>query len=233
MTGVPAERIQVIPSGVDLAALHAPDAAGPPTHRLADLLGIPRDRPIIGCVANLQPPKSLDTLVAAAARVRATHPEVVFCVLGEGPERPRLERQVQARGLTAGFFLPGFQTDAAALVPEMTAVVLPSRAEGLGTSLLEAMAVSRPVVASRVGGIPEVVTDGTDGLLVPPGDEEALAATLRRLLEDAALRDRLGAAAARRAEAFSADRMVAAVQAVYEDVFGASPSASGEEDSGT
>ncbi|MBX9622436.1 MAG: glycosyltransferase family 4 protein [Gemmataceae bacterium] len=146
----------------------------------------------------LSPEKGFDVLIDAAAEVLQAEPTTGFVLFGEGTMRPDLERRVAAFGLTGRFVLPGFRADLDRLLPGAGVVCLPSFTEGLPNVALEASAAGVPVVATAVGGTPEVVADGETGLLVPPGDPAALAEMLLTLLRDPALRSRMGAAGRRR-----------------------------------
>ena len=133
-----------------------------------------------------------------------------------------LEHQVKALHLEKHVLLPGFRDDVLALLKGFDVFVMCSETEGLGTSILDAMACGKPVVGTRTGGIPEVVEDGVTGLLVEPRDPQSLADAITTLLKDEALRTRMGAAGlARVREQFTVDRMVAGTLAVYEQVLGA------------
>ena len=143
-------------------------------------------------------------------------PDARFVILGEGDLRPSLERQIKELRLDKHVLLPGFRADVLAFLRAFDVFVMPSIAEGLGTSLLDAMAASKATVATNTGGIPEVVADGETGVLVPPRDHRALAQAISRLLKDKNLRERLGAAGLARVQrVFSAARMVDETLAVY------------------
>jgi L-malate glycosyltransferase len=182
-------------------------------------LGVPAGVPVVGNVAALTDHKDHPTLLAAAARVLAARPEVRFVIVGEGERRPALEAQARALGLGAGCLFAGFRPDLDRLMPAFDVFCLSSHMEGLGTSLLDAMAFARPVVATRAGGIPEAVEDNVTGRVVPVRDPEALARALLEVLGDPARAAALGAAGrARFVERFTADRMVEQTLAVYGEV---------------
>jgi glycosyltransferase involved in cell wall biosynthesis len=137
-------------------------------------------------------------------------------ILGEGDNRPGLERQIKELHLEKHVFLPGFRADVLGFLRAFDLFVMPSVSEGLGTSLLDAMAASKPTVATRTGGIPEVVIDGETGILVPPRDHHALAQAIARLLKDQQLRETMGNAGFERVQrVFSAERMVERTLEVY------------------
>ena len=148
-------------------------------------------------------------------------PDARFVILGEGELREHLERQVREHHLEKHVLLPGFRTDVLGCIKGFDLFAMSSVTEGLGTSLLDAMACSRAIVATRAGGIPEVVEDGVTGLLVPPRDHAAMAHAIVRLLRDDGLRKRMGdAGLARVSERFTVERMVAETAAVYARVAG-------------
>jgi glycosyltransferase involved in cell wall biosynthesis len=165
--------------------------------------------------ARLDPQKGLDVLLQAAARV----PEARFALAGEGPERSRLESQAAALGLGDRMLFLGHRTDIPELLAASDVFVLPSLYECSPLAVLEAMAAGKPVVTSAIGGTDELVVDGASGLLLRPGDADALAFTLRRVLGDPPLRARLGAAARDRAVAlFSAPVAAERVTRLYEEL---------------
>jgi glycosyltransferase involved in cell wall biosynthesis len=203
--GLPAEGIEVIHNGVDIERFgRAGDRAAA---RAA--LGIEDGRPVVGAVARLEPRKGIDVLIRAAVLVRRSMPEACFVVLGDGPDRGLLASLTRRLGLEGRVRLMGMRDDVADLLPAFDVCALPSRTEALPLALLEYLAAGKPVAATRVGSVGEVVVDGAHGLLVAPEDPEALAAALVRLLGDPALSGSLAAAGRRRVEsAFSVEVMV-------------------------
>jgi glycosyltransferase involved in cell wall biosynthesis len=209
--GVPADRTVVVNEGIDLERV----AAAPPA-RLHEELWLPHQAPIVGNVAALVPHKGQRHLIEAAALVVRQLPDTRFMIAGEGELREALERQIKDHRLEKHVALLGFQPDVLSLHKAFDLFVMSSVTEGLGTSLLDAMACGKAIVATKAGGIPEVVTEGKTGLLVPPRDHPAMAKAIVRLLKDAALRDRMGAAGLKVArEKFSAERMVQDTLRVY------------------
>ena len=209
--GVAPERIRVVYEGV-------PDRPGVPGggQALADL-GVPAGCPVVGNVAALTDHKDHATLVEAAARVRPRVPEARFVVVGDGPLRPRLEALCRERGLLDRWIFAGFRHDLDRLLPAFTLFCLSSHMEGLGTSLLDAMAFSRPIVATAAGGIPEAVEDGVTGRVVPVRDPAALADALVDLLVHPDRARDMGLSGRRRfEERFTAERMVEETLAAYE-----------------
>lgn len=182
-------------------------------------LGIPRGSLVVGNVAALTDHKDHATLLEAAARVLPRVPRARFVVAGDGELRPRLEARARELGLGGRFVFAGFRSDLDRLLPAFTVFCLSSHLEGLGTSLLDAMAFSLPVVATAAGGIPEAVEDGVTGRVVPVRDPGTLAAALVELLTDPERRRAMGAAGRRRfEERFSADRMVDETLKVFEEL---------------
>ena len=214
--GVPAGRVAVVHEGVDVDRIAGLPALDP--HRE---LGLPAGAPVVGNIAALVPHKGQQHLLDAAARVVAEVPEARFVIVGAGELEGALVAQVARLGLGGHVFLTGFRTDALSLLKAFDLFVMSSVTEGLGTSVLDAMACGRAVVATRAGGIPESVVDGETGLLVPTRDPDALASAVVRLLRDANLRRALGRAGRARARArFSAARMVAETIAAYDALAG-------------
>jgi glycosyltransferase involved in cell wall biosynthesis len=205
---VPAERITVIPPAVDLAALEElpPWPAAVPMRR--------DQTPFIVSVAALTPEKGVDVLLEAAAHLRATHPAIDWIVLGDGPQRDRLLARRKALGLEERVAFPGHVDHPEAVVARARVMVQPSRSEGFGSTVLEALGLGVPVVASQVGGLPESLAAG-GGLLVSSGDPGALAQAVARILGDPALHKRLSGDGRAAAEGFSVSRLVSRTLDVY------------------
>jgi glycosyltransferase involved in cell wall biosynthesis len=177
---------------------------------------LPHGAPLIGNVAALVPHKGQRHLIDAMPLVIREVPDARLVILGEGELRPTLEQQVKHLHLEKHVVLPGFRPDVLALIKGFDVFVMSSETEGLGTSLLDAMAAGKPCVGTSVGGIPEVIADGETGVLVPPRDPPALAGAIIRLLKDAELSQRMGRAGlARVVEQFSVERMVAGTLEAY------------------
>ena len=212
--GVPAERVVTVHEGIDLGRVEA----APPADLHAELW-LPRHAPIVGNIAALVHHKGQRHLIEAAAIVVRTIPDARFVMAGEGELRPQLERQIKDRRLEKHVFLTGFRPDVLSVLKAFDVFVMSSVTEGLGTSLLDAMACGKPIVATTAGGMPEVVADGLNGLLVPPRDHDAMAAAIVRLLGSEALRREMGAEGQTRARTrFSVERMVRDTLAVYRRV---------------
>jgi L-malate glycosyltransferase len=219
--GVPDEQTVTVHEGIDVEHV----VAAPPVN-VHEAFWLPHDAPVVGNVAALVPHKGQRHLIEAAHLVVQELPDARFVILGEGELREHLERQVRDYHLEKHVLLPGFRTDVIGCIKGFDLFVMSSVSEGLGTSLLDAMACARPIVATRTGGIPEIVEDGVNGLLVEPRDHHAMAAAIVRMLKDAALRRQMGEAGlARVQERFTVERMLAGTLAVYERVAGSSLSA--------
>lgn len=147
---------------------------------------------VVGVVGRFTAQKGHRHFVEAACQVAVRVPEARFLLVGDGVLRPAIERQIAAAGLAERVIIVGACDDVPSLMPLLDVAVLPSLWEGLPYTLLEAMAAGRAVVASRVGGIPDVIVDGENGLLVPPADPTALAAAVVKVLENAAFRSTIG-----------------------------------------
>ena len=214
--GIDPERTVTVHEGVDLEAI----AAAPPVN-VHELFWLPHGAPVVGNVAALVPHKGQRHLIDAAQLVVREVPDARFLVLGEGELRPLLERQVRDHHLEKHVLLPGFRADVLGCLKGFDLFAMSSVTEGLGTSLLDAMACAKPIVATRAGGIPEVVEDGSNGLLVEPRDQRAMAAAIVRLLKDQSLRRDMGEAGLSRVrEYFTVDQMVAKTADVYSHVVG-------------
>jgi glycosyltransferase involved in cell wall biosynthesis len=212
--GVPADHAVTIHEGIDLGRV----AAAPRADLHGDLW-LPHDAPIVGNVAALVPHKGQRHLIEAAIGVIRKVPDARFVIAGEGELRPTLERQIKDHHLEKHVFLVGFRPDILSVHKAFDIFAMSSVTEGLGTSLLDAMACGKPIVATTAGGMPEVVVDGTTGILVPPRNHEAMADAIVTLLRDENLRETMGAAGEARVRAqFSAERMVQRTLVVYERV---------------
>jgi glycosyltransferase involved in cell wall biosynthesis len=201
--GLDAARLRLIYEGV----IDRPPQPGG-REALAEL-GVPAGAPVVGNVAALTGHKDHVTLVEAMARLRPRAPEARLVIAGEGELRPALEALVRQRGLGDRVIFAGFRRDLDRILPALSVFCLSSHLEGLGTSVLDAMAFGLPVVATAAGGIPEAVEDGVSGRLVPPRDPAALADALAEVLGDEERRRALGAAGRQRfLQRFTTDHMV-------------------------
>lgn len=184
--------------------------------RIRQTLGLPPEAQVVGTVAVFRSQKRLDHWLQTAALVRARHPEAHFLLVGDGPLRADLESTARRLELTDSVVWPGLCQDVRPYLAAMDVYLMSSAFEGLPLALLEAMAMELPVVATSVGGIPEVVVEEETGHLTPPGQPARLAAAVARLLEDPPRGRRLGEAGRRRVEErFSIERMAREVEAIY------------------
>src|SRR6185503_17758796 len=182
-------RAVTVHEGIDIGRA---DAA--PPANLHEELWLPHQAPIVGNVAALVPHKGQRHLIESAILVLPQVPDARFVIAGEGELRPALERQIKEHHLEKHVLLAGFRPDVLSVHKAFDIFAMSSVTEGLGTSLLDAMACGKPIVATTAGGMPEVVADGRTGILVPPRDHTAMAAAIVRLLRDRSLRQEMGAA---------------------------------------
>ena len=207
-----AEQYVTVPSGVPTAELRA---TAPPRGEARARLGLDPDAFVVVGLGRLVPIKGFDLLVRALPAVAEQVPSARVLLVGDGAERQRLEAVAASLDVTRQLRLAGETLDVAAYLAAADVVAVPSRNEGMGRVIVEAMALGLPVVATAVGGIPAVVTDGECGRLIAPEDVDALSAALIELGRDPALRRKLGEAAVRRAEAFSTSVAREKLLAVY------------------
>jgi glycosyltransferase involved in cell wall biosynthesis/peptidoglycan/xylan/chitin deacetylase (PgdA/CDA1 family) len=208
--GVPDTKIVVIPNGIDLSRF-AQHTYAPHPKRIA-------------MVACLREEKRIDVLIAAAPRILERHPDAEFVIVGDGRCRAELEALARSTGVFERFQFLGHRDDVPVVLADADVFVLPSESEASPNVIIEAMAAGLPVVASRVGGIPELVGEGFTGRLVPAADRHALADALLDLLDHPERAAAFGRAARRRIEeAYSFDRMVAQFEELYESQLHASP----------
>lgn len=212
-SGVSADRLRLVPSGVDLDEVRA--AAERPAPDLRSWLGLPADAEVVGTVASLAPHKNHALLLEAVPAVIARRPRAHFVWLGEGECRAALERRRAALGLESRVHLAGFHAEARALLRQFDLFVLSSHLEGLCTSLLDAQALGVPIVATAVGGVPEVVVDGRTGRLVKALEPAPLAAAVVEALERPDLRMAWVAGARTHVEAFSTAQTAERTLAAY------------------
>jgi glycosyltransferase involved in cell wall biosynthesis len=209
----PADRVVVVPLGLDLVPL---TTAGTPREATRAAWGFRPEAVVVAYVGRLVAIKHVDLLVRACARAFEQLPQGRLLVVGDGECRAALERLVADAGLAGRVVFAGWRTDLAAIYAASDIVALSSRNEGTPVALIEALAAGRPVVATAVGGVPDIVQDGVNGHLVPDDDEAALAASLADLVRDPAARARLGAAGPPWVlERFGYPRLVTEIDGVY------------------
>jgi glycosyltransferase involved in cell wall biosynthesis len=212
----PPEKMAVILNGIEARSGLAEEGAAAKRGEL----GFEPSRTVIGSIARLHRQKGIIHLLRAAERVLRERPEVLFVVVGEGPLGRRLRKEARALGLAEKFLFPGERKDAAAILALFDLFVLPSLWEGLPFVLVEAASLGKPIIASAVDGVPEIMTQAETGILVPPADPSSLAAAILRLLKDRELAGRLG----ERARAlipprFPLRRMIEQTEALYLDLY--------------
>jgi glycosyltransferase involved in cell wall biosynthesis len=186
----PRERFVVIRLGIELDERVAPELNGRAESR--HYLGIPGDRFAVGWIGRMTAVKRTDDVLVAFKRLRDSGVDAVLCMVGDGPDRLQLEQRAHELGVTRDTIFLGYQEDVAPFYAAFDALVLPSSNEGTPVSVIEALAAELPVVATRVGGVPDVVRDGEDGFLVEAGATDDLADRLGRLARDPALRAQMG-----------------------------------------
>jgi len=218
--GISPQKIRVVYNGIDVEKIEK-DARE--HHDNGEIIGKIKNKRVVGTIGRITPIKNHRLLVLAAQEVIARYPDVMFIIVGEGKERKGLEKMVSDLGLRDHFIFTGWMDTPYSVLSSMDIFVLTSTWEGLGLVVLEAMALRKPVIATNVGGVPEIVEDGETGILIPSENIRALADTLLRLLNDSALRQRMGekgkAVAARN---FSISNMVTGIEQVYSSLAGVS-----------
>ena len=215
-SGVPAEKLRLVPSGVEISEVRASGARAVPA--LKQLAKLPDDAELVGTVASLAPHKNHALLLEAVPLVVAQRPRAHFVWLGEGECRPAIERRRRELGLESRVHLLGFHAEALALMRQFDVFVLSSYLEGLCTSLLDAQVLGVPIVATAVGGVPEVVRDGETGRLVQSLDPVPLAAAIVEALDRPELRAAWVERALVSVEAFGIARTAERTLAAYEEV---------------
>lgn len=213
---IPAHKLRFIPSGISTPA--APSGAD-----VRSELGIAADAPLVGVVAGLRAPKALDIFIRAVDELRRKHAGLRALIVGnrdKSGEEKRLLDLTRELSLDDTLIFTGLRSDVADALAAMDVAVLSSDHEGSPLSVMEYMEAARPVVATNVGGIPDLVVDGVTGILVPPRDPTALAAAISGLLDDPDLRRRLGEAGrARRRSEFDISNTVRRVEDLYEELY--------------
>jgi glycosyltransferase involved in cell wall biosynthesis len=216
--GVPAERCVLIENAIDTAQFARRLSVAEAKQRL----GIPAGRFLIGAVGRLSAEKGFDLLIRAAARLLSQGHDLELYVIGEGDEKTALQALISELGVGERVRLLGYRADTIELYQAMDLFALSSLREGLPNVLMEAMALEVPVVATRIAGVPRLVRDGENGLLVEAGDVQGLARALGRLWNDAAMRDRLGRAGRQTIErSYSFAVRMQKVRATYDQLLGA------------
>lgn len=216
--GIPRARIHVVADGVDTHR-----TVVPATRETLAAIGVPAGVPIVVQVSQLVGHKDPVNFVRAIYRLHERVPSAHAILVGEGPLRDEVEREVHSLGLQNVLHIAGYRTDADALIAGANVATLSSREEGMGSVLLDALAFGIPIAATRAGGIPEVVVDNESGILANASDPIALGDNIARLLSDPALAVRLKRNGLERAQNFSVERMTDRTISVYETVLAGRP----------
>jgi len=205
----------VIPNAVDLKLF---DAVTLGAEKKKKELGIVDSYPVLGVVARLTPVKGHSVLIGGVSKLVKKYPKLHCLFIGDGESKPDLEKQINDAGLVRNFSFLGFRQDVSKLLSTLDIFVLPSLTEGMPNVILEAMACSVPIIATHVGGIPEVVKDGWNGLLIPPEDPETLASSILKLLKDRTLRIQMGRNGRKHVqEKYSLDMQIQRFIQIYEE----------------
>ena len=215
----PAEKFVVVRLGIPLAERLDDDAEDMDYRQL---YGIPREAFVVGWVGRMTGVKDTGVVLEAVAALRERGVNAVVCLVGDGPDREPLERLAHKRGIARASYFAGYQSDVAGFYRLFDAFFLPSVNEGTPVSAIEALATGTPVVANRVGGVPDVVRDGIDGFLVEPGDVDGATERLEALARDPALRASLGEAGRERVRSrYAVTRLVDDVDRLYRSLLDA------------
>jgi glycosyltransferase involved in cell wall biosynthesis len=227
--GYDAEKILIIRNGIMLTRFASHNGNGSSNgsgngngtghgngYHFKATLGLPPSARLVGVFSRLIPLKGIEYFLDSAGLVAQKFPDAYFMIVGDGSIRPQLEAQAQRLGINRRVIFTGFRSDVPEFLPEVTVSVLPSLSEGLSNSLLESLAAAIPVVATRVGGTPEIVKDEVNGLLVPPRDPRAMAAAISRVLENPGLGRQFGKTGQQQVnDLFSLDRTVQETEHLY------------------
>jgi glycosyltransferase involved in cell wall biosynthesis len=212
----PAEKFEVVRLGIELDQRVGEDGFEAARTETRRALGIPDDRFVVGWIGRMTAVKRTGDVLQAVRRLREQGVDAALCMVGDGPDRDSVEARAHELGIMRDSLFLGYQEEVADYYAAFDALILPSANEGTPVSAIEALAGGRPVVATRVGGVPDVVRDGVDGFLVEPGDVDAMAERLSQLAADAPLRHRMGEAGrASVHERYSVERLLDDVDRLY------------------
>jgi len=209
-------RLVVICSGVDLNKFK--ELPSDEKLKIKKELGIPESSLLVGTVGRLVPVKGPEFLIEASKIILTKYPDSYFIFAGDGPLRQSLEMKARRMGVRENIIFLGWRDDVPRIISILDVFVLPSLNEGMGRVLVEAMALRKPIVASRVGGIPDLVAHGKNGFLVPPQDPRELAKFIQLLLEDRGKREEMGSAGQEMISNFSKERMIEDTEKLYEEL---------------
>jgi glycosyltransferase involved in cell wall biosynthesis len=209
----PASKFEVIRLGIELESRLPDKNARAETRRV---MGVPDDRFLVGWIGRMTAVKRTDVVLRAFAGLREQGVDAVLCMVGDGPDRKQVEELASELGIVQHCLFTGYQAEVGPFFSAFDVFVLPSANEGTPVTAIEALASGCPVVATRVGGVPDVVRDGEEGILVDPGDEEGLADALHRLAAVPEIRARMGEAGrGRMLERYAVGRLVDDVDQLY------------------
>ena len=213
----PASKFHVIRLGIELESrLAEPEEARAETRRV---MGVRDNRFLVGWTGRMTGVKRTDVVLEGFALLRRSGVRATLCMVGDGPDRPKIEELASELGIVRDVLFTGYQEDVGPFFAAFDAFVLPSANEGTPVTAIEALAAGRPVVATRVGGVPDVVRDGEDGILIDPGSPEQLADALARLAGDPELRARMGdSGRSRMIGRYAVSRLVDDVDALYREL---------------
>jgi len=212
--GIPEQKLITIHSGIDIGKFVD---ITPPENFRHDL-GIPEKNVVVGTVAALANHKDYPNLLRAAKIVVEQNNKVTFCAVGDGPEKKQILKLADELGLKDRFIFTGFRADIGNFLKMFDIFVLASKKEGMGTSILDAHAVGLPVIACKTGGIPEIISDGNNGLLVPPKNEQKFAEAILQLVNNAQLRKTLARNAKQTVKQFDIQRTIKRNIELYEQI---------------
>lgn len=212
----PEDKIIIINSGVELENIK--DLSLEERQNLKRQLGIPERSFVVGTAGRLEPVKGPEFLLEAAKDILSNYPQTYFVFAGDGPLRQRLERKAYELGINTNMRFLGWRNDVTRVISIYDIFIFPSLNEGMGRVLVEAMALGKPVVASNVGGIPDLVTHGKTGFLVPPRDPGQLARYIQVLMEDEGKRKRMGQGGKEMALNFKKEIMVEKIAELYDEL---------------
>lgn len=213
--GIPPEKVIKIYNGIEIEC-YTPDSGNKFRNKILNEYGLDKDTILIGAIGRLVWQKGFEYLIRAIPTITKECPEVKFLIVGEGPLRKELVALSRELGVNEEVIFPGFRSDIADILAAVDLLAVPSLLEGFPMVTLEAMAMAKPIVATNIDGITEQMTDGVNGILVPPEDPVALATAVIRLLGDRKSAQQMGMAARGKVEReFSVERMVSETEKVY------------------
>ena len=208
--GIAPEKIYVIPNGINFKK---------EVKKIRkEEIGIEENQPVVGCVGNLRKAKGHIYLIKSAKKILKIYPETKFIIVGKGNLEGYLKKEVKRNKMERNFLFAGFISEPEKIISIFDIFVLPSLWEGFPVSLLEAMSLKKPVVATSVGDVPLIIKDGEEGIIVPPSDSESLASAIITLLKDEKLRKKMGEKAFEKVKNYSLEKMIERYVSFYNEV---------------